>query len=291
MSVTLLTDALRSEAYRFARNRVTLFWSLIFFPIFTLVVGTVGQIFLRSKMGEVQGAGLPPELARQLMATGTLNLGESLPAMAAGLANPILILFVLIGAATLYAGDYRWESWRLTTARNTRVNLILGKVGVAKTLILAALVLMMLLGLVGEVAKGLIFDRALGFTLDSDGAARTGLLFLLAYVRVMQITLLGLLAAVMTRSLIATLFVPVVVSLAQAIFANFLPLLGWGVDDWRAQFLFPGVAYDTLKAAIEAGSASPSEGVGLAIASLAAWCLIPLVAAIAWFNRQDLSKE
>ena len=291
MSLTLLPDALRSEAYRFARNRVTLFWSLVFVPVFGLVAGILGQLFLKSRMAEVQGAGLPPEVARLLTASGTLNLGEALPALASGLANPILILFLLIGAATLYAGDYRWESWRLTTARNTRVNLILGKVGVAKVLTLAALVLALLLGLVGEAVQGLIFDRGLGFSLDGDGATQTGLLFLLAYVRVVQITLLGLLAAVMTRSLIATLFVPIVVSLAQAIFANFLPMLGWGADDWRAQFLFPGFAYDTLKAAVESGSAAASDGLGLAIVGLALWCIVPLIAAIAWFSRQDLSKE
>ena len=36
--------------------------------------------------------------------------------------------FVLIGAATIYAGDYRWETWRLISARNTRSNLLAGKV-------------------------------------------------------------------------------------------------------------------------------------------------------------------
>jgi len=291
MSVPMLFDALRSEAYRFARNRVTLLWSVAFFPVVALVLGTLGQVFIKSKMAEVQGATLPPGVADRLLATGTLNLGASLPTLAADLANPILLLFILIGAATIYAGDYRWESWRLTTARNTRLNLILGKVGVAKLLTLATLILMMVLGLVGEVAKGLIFERSLGFTLTGDGIARTGLLFLLAYVRVVQITLLALLAAVMTRSLIATLFVPIVVSLAQAIFANFIPLLGWGIDDWRTQFLFPGVAYDTLKAAIETGTGGSSDGVGLAITSLALWCVLPLIAAIAWFSRQDLSKE
>ena len=84
---------------------------------------------------------------------------------------------------------------------------------------------------------------------------------------------------------------PIVVSVAQAIFGSFLPMLGWGVGDWRAQFLFPGFAFDTLKAAIQAGAGVPSEGVSLAIASLAFWTLVPLIAAIAWFNRQDLSKE
>ena len=39
------------------------------------------------------------------------------------------VMFVLIGAATIYAGDYRWETWRLISARNSRVNLLLAKSG------------------------------------------------------------------------------------------------------------------------------------------------------------------
>lgn len=291
MSVTMLADALRSEAYRFTKNRVTLLWSVVFFPVVALVLGTLGQLFIKTKMAEVRDATLPPGVAEKLLATGTLNLGESLPTLAADLANPILILFILIGAATIFAGDYRWESWRLTTARNSRLNLILGKVGVAKLLTLTALLLMMVLGLIGEAAKGVIFDRSLSFSIGGDSLGQTGLLFLLAYVRVVQITLLALLAAVLTRSLIATLFVPIVVSLAQAIFANFLPMLGWGVDDWRAQFLFPGFAYDTLKAAIETGGGMSADGAVLALVSLILWCLVPLAGAIGWFGRQDLSKE
>lgn len=293
MSVTMLTDALKSEVYRFGKNRTTLLWSIVFFPAVSLVLGLIGQMFIKSKMVEIQGAQLPPGAIGKLLAGGPMNLADSLVGLAGELANPMLLLFVLIGAATVYAGDYRWESWRLTTARNTRLNLILGKVGTVKLIALAALLLMLALGLIGEVGKAMIFARPLGFTPTADSTAHFGLLALIAYIRVVQVTLLGLLAAVVTRSLIATLFVPIVVSVAQAIFANFIPMLGWEPSDWRAHALFPGLSYDILKAAIlqtpttDAGSAA----VWAAAIGLTLWCLVPLAAAIAWFSRQDLSKE
>lgn len=286
----MLADAVFSEVYRFSRNRTTALWSLFVVPVLGFVLGIGGQVFLRSKMAEIQGADLPPGL----LASGPMDLGQSLVSVAADIANPMMLLFVLIGTATLYAGDYRWETWRLTTARNSRLNLILGKVGAAKLLTLAALVVMLVFGMAGELAKAAIFARPLTFTMDGETAVRFGELMLLNYIRVVQVGLLGLLAAVMTRSLIATLFVPIVVSIAQAFAGNFVSFLEWGPDSWPPHLLMPGLSYDVLKALIlqpsDMISHSPS-GATRAVAGLLLWCVVPLVAAIAWFNRQDLSKE
>lgn len=288
----MLADAVRSEAYRFVRNRTTALWSVAFVPVAGLIISLFGQIFLKSKMVEIQDARLPPDL----IAGGPLDLGQALVSVAGGMANPMTLLFVMIGMATLYAGDYRWETWRLTTARNSRLNLILGKVGVAKLLTLVALLFMLVFGMIGEVGKAIIFARPLTFSMDGETAAKFGELFLLSYVRIVQVGLLGLLAAVMTRSLIAALAVPIVVSVAQGMLANGLPVLGWGPDDWRAHALFPSFSYDVLKAAIvETSPLTPGVGAGdglwPAIFGLLLWCVAPLVAAIVWFNRQDLSKE
>lgn len=286
----MLADTLRSEAYRFSKNRTAAFWSVLFFPVVALVIGLAGQVFLKSKMGEIQGANLPPEL----LASGPLNLGQSLVSVATDMANPMTLLFVLIGMATLYAGDYRWETWRLTTARNSRLNLILGKVGVAKLLTLVALLVLLVFGMIGELGKAIIFARPLTFSMDGETAANFGQLFLLSYIRIVQVGLLGLLAAVMTRSLIATLFVPIVVSIAQAFAGNFIAFLGWAPTSWQPHILMPNISYDVLKGAIQQTPslmAEGGDGVGYAIAGLLLWCVVPLAAAIAWFNRQDLSKE
>lgn len=289
MNPVLLADAVFSEAYRFLRNRMTVAWSVLFVPIVGLLLGIAGQMFLKQKMGEIANARLPPGI----LAGGPLNLGHALLGVAGELANPMVVLFVMIGAATIYAGDYRWETWRLISARNSRFNLILGKVGVVKLLALSALLIALAFGFLGEVAKGFIHERPLTFTLADGDAGRLPLLFLVAYVRVVQVSLLGLLAAVVTRSLLATLFVPIVVSIAQAFSEKLiLPVIGWEPTSWQALATMPGLAADVLKAAIQGGMGAPPSGAAwIAAISLLAWCLVPLAAALAVFQKQDLSKE
>ncbi|CAN5249703.1 ABC transporter permease [soil metagenome] len=284
----MLADSLFSESYRFLRNRPAVLWSTLFVPVVGLVITVLSQMFLKQRMGEIKDARLPPGLLNG----GPLNLGAQLVDLAAGLANPMTILFVMIGAAIVYAGDYRWETWRLISARNTRPNLILGKVGVVKLLALSAVLIMLVFGFVGEVAKGFIFERPMSFGMDGADVGHFFGLALVSYVRVVQVTLLGLLAAVVTRSLLATMFVPLVVSVAQFFLMQSMPLMDWKPTDWFAQFLIPGLATDTLHAAIHGGMGAPESGAAwLATVSLILWCVVPLAAAIGWFSRQDLSKE
>lgn len=288
--MSMLTDAISSEGYRFSKNRMTVFWSTLFLPVILLIVGSFGQFILKQKMASISGdVRLPPEL----LTSGAMDLGHSLVKLAGDLANPMLLLFVMIGTATLYAGDYRWETWRLSSARNTRANLILGKVGVAKLLTLFALIVFLAFDFAGDIVKGLIHEQTFVFNFGGKEAGQMGLLALSSYVRVIQVGLLGLLAAVVTRSLLATLFVPLVVSVAQFFFMVSMPGLGWEGTEWYAQALVPGLAYDTLKGAIIGGPLStlPSSTVWAAAISLILWCVVPVLASIAWFQRQDLSKE
>lgn len=284
----MLLDALAAENHRFLRNRQAVAWSVLFVPIIGLVLSVFGSMFLKQKMGDITEARLPVEIE----VSGSLDLGHALVNLAGDLTNPMMLLFVLIGASIIYAGDYRWETWRLISARNSRTNLILAKVGTVKLLTLAALVLLAAFGFVEEIVKGFIFERTLGFTMTGERAADIGLLTLLAYVRVVQVMMLSLLAAVVTRSLLAALFTPLVVMVAQMVLGNVIPLFGWTEADWQAQFLLPGLAYDTLKHVVLGGMDAPAANVAwMAAASLAGWCLAPLGASLAWFGRQDLSKE
>jgi len=288
--MTILADAVFSEAYRFTKNRMTVFWSVVFLPIALLCLSSIGQFFLKQKMAEI---GNDPRLPPGLLGQGALDLGQGLIKLAGDMSNPLLLLFIMIGTATLYAGDYRWETWRLTSARNTRANLILGKVGVAKLLTLAALIVFLIFGFAGELVKGMIHGQSYVFHFGGKQAGEFGLLALIGYIRVVQVGLIGLLAAVMTRSLLATLFVPLVVSIAQFFLMQSMPLIGWEGTEWYAQAVIPGLAYDNLKSAIIGGamSAVPDATVWAAAISLIGWCVVLLLAAIAWFQRQDLSKE
>lgn len=285
----MLADALRSETYRLLRNRTAVFWSLVFVPVIYLILTATGHVFLKSRMQDM-AAGLPPEL----LAGGPLDLGRALAEGAGNLANPALLAFLLIGAATVFAGDYRWETWRLVIARNSRLNLLLGKVGVVKLLSLAAMAALVLSGLAADIVRAQVFERPLAFTFGLEQARTFGLLFLLSYVRVVQFLLLALLAATVTRSLLATLFIPVVVGVAQSLLGQVAPLLGLEPGSWTALMLMPGQAFDMLKSAVLGGmeaAALPAGVVPRALVSLAVWIAVPLGAALWWFQRQDLSKE
>lgn len=284
----MLADAIRYETYRLLQNRTAVFWSVFFVPIAGLAISVISQLVIQSKAVKINGANLPVELG------APLDLGQALASSAGDLANPAILAFVLIGAATLYAGDYRWETWRLISARNSRPNMLLGKVGVVKLLTLAAMLAFLLAASMADVAKAAIFDRPMAFTFGAEQAADFALLFLLSFVRVVQFLMISLLAATVTRSLLAALFVPLVIGVGQFFLGQMSPMLGLAPTDWLTQLLVPGLAFDTLKAFIQGGmeAAALPDGLALkAITSLAVWSLVPLAAAVAWFSRQDLSKE
>ena len=58
--------------------------------------------------------------------------------------------------------------------------------------------------------------------------------------------------------------------------------------------MLPGYAYDAVKAVIDppAGpTPGPAPALWPAMTSLMLWTVLPLLGALAWFKRQDLSKE
>lgn len=285
----MLADAIRSETYRLSKNRTALFWSVLFIPIISVVLGVIAIIVAKAHEADLAGK-LPPELLQR----APLNLAESLVKSAADFANPIVLLFILIGAATIYAGDYRWETWRLISARNTRPNLLTGKVVVVIGLTVLATVAGLLADIITHLVQALILSRSLGFSMD--GAAFTDFvqLTLLSWARTIQFTMLALLAATVTRSLLAALFVPLVISVAQFFLPQMLMQMGVSPEGWLAPLLSPGLAADLLKAVIHGGMEAaglPPQAALKAVTGLALWIVGPFIAAVAYFKRQDLSKE
>jgi ABC-2 type transport system permease protein len=290
----MLVDAIRAESFRLSKNRTAVFWSLAFVPIITVAIGALTNFVLRGSETKILGdEKMPPQL-KAALGRGTLDMADALVTTAGNFANPLVLLFVLIGAATIYAGDYRWETWRLISARNSRVNLLLAKLAVVTGLALVAMALMLVAGVIENLIKAAVFDRTLTMSVTGEKAAQFAGFTGLSWLRIVQFTMMGLLAAVVTRSLLAALFVPLVFGVAQFFSPQMLVTMGVMPDAWLAVLVNPGAAIDALQAMLKGGreAAALSEGMALkACASLALWTVVPLAGALVWFRRQDLSKE
>jgi ABC-2 type transport system permease protein len=288
----MLLDAIRAEGFRLSKSRTTWFWSVFFAPIVTLALGVLVMFVIKASEGQITSQGqIPPEVV-EMMSKVPINLATEIVTAAGRLDSILLLPFVLIGAATLYAADYRWETWRLISARNTRTNLLLGKLATIAMLGLIALLVMLLASVAEAVVKASIFARPLTFELEAKDVGGFFALGGLAFLRVIQFTMLGMLTAVVTRSLLAALFVPLVIAVAQGLSPQLFGSMAMKPDDWLPMLVNPGASMDALKAIASGASAALPDGIAIkAWLSMALWTLLPLAGAIFWFNRQDLSKE
>ncbi|WP_291837093.1 ABC transporter permease subunit [Brevundimonas sp.] len=290
----MLADAIRAENFRLLKNRTTLLWSTVFVPVMGLIFGAVGIFVMKASEAKITSDTKMPPQVLELMSSTPINVVESIAENAGKLDNPALLLFVLIGAATIYAGDYRWETWRLISARNSRANLLLGKLAVTAMLALAAMGLMLVGGLFETLIRASVFTRPLTFGLTGELFGQLLAGFGLSWLRIVQFTMMGMLAAVVTRSLLVALFVPLVVGVAQFFTPQILAPMGVMPDAWLSVLLNPGAAMDALKLAVIQPEGAPPLPDGMllkSVLSMTLWTLVPLAGALAWFNRQDLSKE
>jgi len=290
----MLVDAIRAEGFRLSRNRTALFWSLAFVPILSVAIGALTSFVLKGSETRILGDEKMPEELKAALGGGTLDMADALVTAAGNLANPLVLLFVLIGAATLYAGDYRWETWRLITARNSRANLLLAKLAVVAVLALSAMGFMLVASVIENLVKAAVFERSLTFALTGEMAGQFLGFAALSGLRILQFAMMGMLAAVVTRSLLAALFVPLVFGIAQFFSPQMLGPMGVMPDAWLSVLVNPGAATDAIQAAIAGGVRAAALPDGLLLkawVSLTLWTLVPLAGALAWFRRQDLSKE
>jgi ABC-2 type transport system permease protein len=287
----VLFDALKAETYRILRNRMTILFSVVLVPLLFAVGSIAYHIISESRGGE-----LAAKLGVNIASSQPLNIAEAFMMAADRGANGAVLVFMLIAAATVYAGDYRWETWRLISARNDRTSLILGKVGTMKVLALATMGLFLIASIVYLVAQATIYERPMSFSLGAAEAGDAVVLAVLSFIRIIQFGLVALLTAVLTRSLLASLFVPWVLGFGQSILGQIpvMMLLGLKPSDWTSQLMLPGLAYDTLKGMVVPGITSipgVENAMLPALSGLALWTIAPLALAILWFRRQDLSKE
>jgi ABC-2 type transport system permease protein len=279
----MLVDAIRAESFRLRRDVSALFWGFLFVPLLALGFGLLTELALKPPIpGMVPGTAL--DLAQ-----------PALRAFAQG-AGPMTALFAIVGAAALFGGEYRWESWRLLVPRNSRLALLGAKMAVYASAIAVTLLLIAAAGVItavlGAGASGyrLVWEQSSGaFVLQAGG------LFLIAWAQLLQFGAIAAVAAVATRSTVGAILVPVVLAVAQTVGQSLLGLGGGGEPEAYKLLLLPGHAADLLRTGVVGGTVldqAPSPAtLGVCIAVLAVWIMGGAAAALAIFSRQELSRE
>lgn len=282
----MLLDAVRSELLRFWHNGNAVFWGLFFVPIASLITG----IFWRFYLGNVTQSVRDTLPAQILLGAARTNLGDKLTEKAAMLAEPGLMAFFLLAGASVFATDYRWESWRLIRVRNSRENLILGK---AITVALLALIPMLCLLFAegfGQLVTATLDKQKIIMGFEAGQFGSTLLMIIIAWLRVCQFTFIALATAVITRSIAATIIVPIAFAAGTYLLQRMTGVFGWEPYDWMTLISFPASGHELVQSALLGARVDPSALL-TGFVGLLLWTALPVVIALWVFPRQDLSRE
>lgn len=279
----MLADAFAAERLRLSRAWGVLFWSVLFAPIVSVVIGLGGAALTRggiAKRGQEFAAAMPP-----------IDIGRTVvDAMAVSDLIPVQFLF-MIGAAAIFASDYRWETWRLLTPRNTRANLVLGKMATFALVAAIGLALLALGGLVSALLN-LAITGLPARTGQDFGPFATQLTggFITSWLELIAIAAVSACIAIASRNGVAAILAPVALWLIQ------LPIIqkvsaGPGETPLYWLAALPALCADTMRVAIagEAGQRPPETP--FALLFLLGWIIGLTVLAVWLFKRQDLTRE
>lgn len=275
----MLADAIAAERFRLLRDRSTLFWGFCFAPLVGFLLSVGGDLFLRFVIKKPM-PGLAVGLVDQMIKT--LSNG----------ASTFGALFLMIGAAAVLAGDYRWETWRLLTPRNTRQNLLLAKLTVVGEAVFWSLLLSAMLSAFAALIGAAINSKTVAISLlDRNPFDIVGVLAI-TWLEAMTLAALAACVGVLSRSTMGVVIACLGVRFVQTILAGALRAMEQGPPSWKLLSL-PVFDADLLRAALLApdqlGDASGSAGLALAV--LLAWTAALTATAVWLFRRQDLTKE
>jgi ABC-2 type transport system permease protein len=275
----MLADAIAAERFRLLRDRSPLFWGFAFAPLIGFLLSVGGDLFLRFVIKKPM-PGLAVGLIDQVIKT--LSNG----------ASTFGALFLMIGAAAVLAGDYRWETWRLLTPRNTRQNLLLAKLTVVGEAVFWSLLLSAVLSAFAALIGSAINGKTVAVSLlDRNPFDIVGVLAI-TWLEAMTLAALAACVGVLSRSTLGVVIACLGVRFVQTILAGALRAMEQGPPSWKLLSM-PVFDADLLRAALLApdqlGAASGSAGA--ALVALLVWTAALTAAAVWLFRRQDLTKE
>ena len=275
----MLADAIAAERFRLLRDRSALFWGFCFAPIVGFLLSIGGDLFLHYVV------------KKPMPGLGIGLLDQMIKALAGG-ASTFGALFLMIGAAAILASDYRWETWRLLTPRNTRQNLLLAKLVVvgeavfwslALTAVLSAAAAVIGAGINGKVLAVSMFDRNLFDVLG---------VLAITWLEAMTLAALAACIGVLSRSTMGVVVACLGVRFVQTVLASSLRMMEQGQSSWKL-LAIPVYDADLLRATLLEPTmlGQTASSAGAALAMLAVWTAVLTTGAVLLFRRQDLTKE
>ena len=282
----MLADALAAEFYKFSRQRSTLLWGFCAVPLGLLVWNLGLDTYLKLHAGgamtplvALARIALRADMGRQIV--HALQHGDTV----------FFEIFFAVGAAGIFGNEYRWETWRLLTPRNSRFNLLAAKFMVYALACAASLVAMAMAAVAGAFYNAALNGAPLG--LGPDFVAITLGTFAISWTALMVLGAFAAMVAVTTRATTGTLLAAVVFCFAQSILLSVL-------SPWETSLsyfaLVPELPAEVLRGLLAGQEVAlgilPDPGRLLpAILVLLGWILLMGAAALVRFQRQDLPRD
>jgi ABC-2 type transport system permease protein len=257
-----------AELTKLSRQRGAAFWGFLAIPLLTTIItcalASVGNP--GGGIAEIRGA---RSLLRSLSVAG----------------NPIGQLFYAVGAAAIFAVEYRHAGWRHLVPRRSRGALMAAKFAAWTILCAVSLALVA----AGDLFANLILPWLRGSSpvIADWSAAAPGAILLMALLALAELAILGgtvALVTVVTRSAMPAILVPFLAALASA--AAQTQFSGAAIP-------LPAFAADTLRAIVAAPfeTRAPQANALTETGILIAWLATMAGLTFALFERQDLTSE
>lgn len=275
----MLTDAIAAERFRLLRDRSALFWGFCFAPIVGFLLSIGGDLFLHYVV------------KKPMPGLGIGLLDQMIKALAGG-ASTFGALFLMIGAAAILAGDYRWETWRLLTPRNTRQNLLLAKLVVVGEAVFWSLALTAVLSAAAAVIGAGINGKALAVSMFDRNLFDVLGVLAITWLEAMTLAALAACIGVLSRSSMGVVVACLGVRFVQTVLASSLRMMEQGQSSWKL-LAIPVYDADLLRATLLEPTmlGQTASSAGAALAMLAVWTAVLTTCAVLLFRRQDLTKE
>jgi len=269
----MIIDALSGELKKLIHDKKLLFGS---FLMIVLGYVLIDLIFFRII---VAGTYVHVDILKSLFSS--LAIGQNLFAE----------LFFISGAASIFAGEYRWETWNYLIPRNTRSALIAGKF---LTFVIVVFAIILSIG-VSDISLGMFEALVWHHELPEFSDLPTNLpyLFVVFLASLLKITVWGALSAfiaVMTRSVVATMMVTSLIVILEEILAE---KLSGGAAIYTALFILPRKSAEAMFQWSIRSTALPASNTQALLAAviLSSMAIMLIWSAVMLFQKQDLSQE